>query len=280
MKLLRYGPVGQERPGVLDASGQIRSLYPLVKDITPELLGKDALKILAAIDIQSLPLINGEQRLGAPINGSREFYAVGLNYRTHAEECDVAVPTEPIVFNKALSSLAGPNDDVVVPAGSVSVDWEIELGFVIGTEAYQVLEENALSHVAGYFTAIDFSERDFQLQRGGQFLKGKSLPTFGPIGPYLVTSDEIPDPQNIELRLDINGKTFQHSNTSDMLFSVKWIIAHLSQFFRLMPGDLVITGTPAGVGYGQKPQIWLKPGDVVVGELLGLGRQTKNIRGS
>ena len=263
---------------MLDSKGRIRSLFPMVTDLSPALIGTEGLAVLAAIDPERLPLVEGVPRLGVPIAGVREFYAVGLNYRAHAEEASMAIPVEPIVFNKALSSLAGANDDVLIPDGCVSVDWEIELGFVIGSEAYQVKEAEALDYVAGYFTAIDFSERDFQIKRGGQFIKGKSLPSFGPIGPYLVTRDEIPDPQCLDLRLEVNGKAYQKSNTSDMLFSVRWLVAHLSTFFRLMPGDLVITGTPAGVGLGRKPPIYLKPGDVVTGEVYGLGKQEKNIR--
>jgi 2-keto-4-pentenoate hydratase/2-oxohepta-3-ene-1,7-dioic acid hydratase in catechol pathway len=278
LKLLRYGAVGEEQPGMLDSRGRIRSLFPMVTDLTPALIGPEGLALLAAVDPERLPLVEGSPRLGVPIAGAREFYAVGLNYRAHAEEASMAIPVEPIVFNKALSSLAGATDDVLIPEGCVSVDWEIELGFVIGSEAYQVKEAEALDYVAGYFTAIDFSERDFQTKRGGQFIKGKSLPSFGPIGPYLVTRDEIPDPQSLDLRLDVNGKTYQKSNTADMLFSVSWIIAHLSTFFKLMPGDLVITGTPAGVGLGRKPTIYLKSGDVVTGEVSGLGKQVKNVR--
>ena len=278
MKLLRYGSVGDERPGMLDSRGRIRSLFPMITDLSPALLGPEGLAVLAAVNPERLPLVEGVPRLGVPIAGAREFYAVGLNYRAHAEEASMAIPAEPIVFNKALSSLAGATDDVLIPEGCVSVDWEIELGFVIGSEAYQVKEEAALDYVAGYFTAIDFSERDFQMKRGGQFIKGKSLPSFGPIGPYLVTRDEIPNPQCLDLCLEVNGKVYQKSNTSDMLFSVRWLVAHLSTFFRLMPGDLVITGTPAGVGLGHKPPIYLKPSDVVTGEVYGLGKQVKNIR--
>jgi len=278
LKLLRYGAVGEERPGMLDSKGRIRSLFPMVTDLTTALIGPEGLAVLAAIDPERLPLVDGAPRLGVPIAGVREFYAVGLNYRAHAVEASMAIPKEPIVFNKALSSLAGATDDVMIPDGCVSVDWEIELGFVIGSEAYQVKEAVALDYVAGYFTAIDFSERDFQIKRGGQFIKGKSLPTFGPIGPYLVTRDEVPDPQSLDLRLEVNDKVYQKSNTSDMLFSVRWLVAHLSTFFRLMPGDLVITGTPAGVGLGHKPPIYLKPGDVVTGEVYGLGKQVKNVR--
>ena len=278
MKLLRYGPVGQERPGMLDSTGRIRSLFPVVTDIAPALLRPEALAILGAIDPERLPLVEGNPRLAAPIAGAREFYAVGLNYRAHAEEAGMKIPSEPIVFNKALSSLAGATDDVLIPEGCVSVDWEIELGFVIGSEAFQVKEEDALNYIAGYFTVIDFSERDFQSKRGGQYIKGKSLPTFGPIGPYLVTRDEIPDPQALDLHLEVNGGMRQSSNTSDMLFSVKWLVAHLSTFLRLIPGDLVTTGTPAGVGLGHKPPLYLKPGDLVTGEVCGLGQQIKRIR--
>jgi 2-keto-4-pentenoate hydratase/2-oxohepta-3-ene-1,7-dioic acid hydratase in catechol pathway len=278
MKLLRYGPAGQERPGLLDPNGQLRSLHPLVADVTPELLSPQGLAVLSAIDPEKLPRVPGTPRLGTPLTGVRNFYAVGLNYRQHAVESGVPIPNEPIVFNKALSSLSGPNDDIVIPPGAESVDWEVELGVVIGSEAYRVSEDQALEVVAGYFTANDVSERDYQLQRGGQFVKGKSPPTFGPIGPWLVTRDEVPDPQALALRLTVNGEVRQDGHTADMLFDVRWLIAHVSSFFRLMPGDLLITGTPAGVGLGFKPPKYLRPGDVVTVEVEGLGRQTQQVR--
>ncbi len=278
MKLLRYGPVGQELPGMLDAEGRIRALSPTVEDITPEVLSPAGLAVLAAIDPSRLPLVDGSPRLGAPLVGSRQFVAVGVNYAMHAEEAKMAIPKEPIVFNKALTSLSGPNDDIVIPRGSKSVDWEVELGLVIGQEAYQVDEANALDYVAGYFTANDVSEREWQIERGGQFVKGKSSPSFGPIGPWIVTKDEVPDPQALQLTLSVNGEVRQDGVTADMLFNVRWLIAHITGFFRLQPGDLVITGTPAGVGYGMNPRIYLKDGDVVTLEVQGLGRQTQKVR--
>lgn len=278
MKFVRYGAPGQELPGILDAQGRIRALRPVVQDITPALLSDEALAVLRALDPDKLPLVEGNPRLGPPVAGSREFFAVGVNYAQHAEEASMAVPKEPILFNKALSCLGGGNDDIVLPPGAESVDWEVELGFVIGRTAYRVSEADALNHVAGYFTANDVSERDWQLTRGGQFVKGKSPPTFGPVGPWLVTRDEVPDPQNLRLTLQVNGETRQDSSTSDMLFGVAWLIAHITGFFRLEPGDLVITGTPAGVGYGMNPRVYLKDGDVVTLEVEGLGRQTQQVR--
>lgn len=277
MKLLRYGPVGQELPGMLDLNGEIRALSPVVADITPELLSPEGLAVLRAIDPAKLPVVGGKPRLGVPVKGSRQFVCVGVNYELHAREAGMATPLEPIVFNKALSSLSGANDVIVIPAGSEGVDWEVELGIVIGSDAYQVGESDALDYVAGYFTANDVSERVWQIERGGQFIKGKSSPTFGPIGPWLVTADEVPDPQNLKLTLDVNGVRYQDGNTSDMLFNVRWLIAHITSFFKLEAGDLVITGTPAGVGYGMKPKLYLKPGDVVSAEVQGLGRQTQKV---
>lgn len=278
MKLVRYGSPGQELPGILDAQGAIRALSPAIRDITPELLGDAGLAVLRALDPAKLPLVEGNPRLGPPVAGCRQFIAVGVNYAMHAEEASMAVPKEPIVFNKALTSIGGANDDIVIPPGSESVDWEVELGFVVGRSAYRVPEHEALDYVAGYFTANDVSERDWQLARGGQFVKGKSCPTFGPVGPWLVTRDEVPDPQNLRLSLQVNGEPRQDGNTSDMLFGVAWLIAHITGFFRLEPGDMVITGTPAGVGYGMKPRVYLKDGDVVTLEVQGLGRQTQHVR--
>ena len=278
MKLVRYGNPGQEQPGLLDAQGRIRALSPAIADITPDVVSDAGLAVLRALDPEKLPLVAGNPRLGPPLVGSRQFIAVGVNYAQHAEEASMAVPKEPIVFNKALTAISGPNDDIVIPPGSQSVDWEVELGFVIGRSAYRVPESEALGYVAGYFTANDVSERDWQLARGGQFVKGKSSPTFGPVGPWLVTRDEVPDPQNLKLSLQVNGETRQNGYTGDMLFGVAWLIAHISGFFRLEPGDLVVTGTPAGVGYGMNPRVYLQPGDVVTLEVEGLGRQTQHVR--
>lgn len=278
MKLVRYGPVGQERPGMVDSDGQLRALHPAIADITPDVLSPEGLTVLHAINPSKLPLVEGSPRLGSPVAGVRQFIAVGVNYAMHAEEAAMAVPKDPIIFNKALTSLSGANDDIIIPPGSKSVDWEVELGVVIGRDAYLVQESEALEYVAGYFTANDVSEREWQLERGGQFVKGKSPPTFGPVGPWLVTKDEVPDPQALSLRLEVNGVRRQDGNTSDMLFNVPWLIAHITSFFKLQAGDLIVTGTPAGVGYGMKPRLYLKPGDVVTAEVQGLGRQTQKVR--
>ena len=278
MKLLRYGPAGQEKPGLLDNAGRIRALSPALADIGPAQISPEGLAVLAAIDPEKLPLVEGEQRLGTPLAGIGQIHAIGLNYRLHAEEAGAPIPAEPVLFTKATSSLSGPSDDIVIPPGAVAVDWEVELGVVIGRAAWQVSEAEALDYVAGYLTANDVSERDFQARRGGQWVKGKSAPTFCPLGPWLVTKDEIPDPQALSLRLDVNGKTRQNSNTGDMIFPVAHIIAYLSTFFRLMPGDVIVTGTPSGVGLGCKPPEYLKAGDVVTVEVGGLGSQRQIVR--
>lgn len=278
MKLLRYGPVGQERPGALDAQGNIRDLSALVPDFTPDWMAPHKLAALAAVDLARMPLVDAGVRLGAPVAGTRQFVAIGLNYRKHAEESGLEIPREPVVFNKALTSIGGPNDDIALPEGSVSTDWEVELGFVMGSEASKVSEAEALKHVAGYCLANDVSERDWQIKRGGTWGKGKSFPGFGPIGPWLVTADELPDPQNIAVELKVNGVVKQSSNTADMIFPVAQIVSYLSQFMTLLPGDLVITGTPAGVGLGMKPQQFLVSGDVVTLSGGPLGTQTQRIR--
>ena len=278
MKLLRHGPVGQERPGALDVDGQARDLSLLVPDFTPEWLSPAKLQALAAIDLKRMPLVPQGARLGTPIAGTRQFVAIGLNYRKHAEEAGMELPKEPVVFHKALTSLAGPNDDIVLPPGSETGDWEIELGLVIGTTARQVSPENALAHVAGYCLSNDVSERDWQLKRGGQWTKGKSFDGFGPIGPWLVTADELPDPGNIPLELKVNDQVRQRTNTSDMIFPVAQIISHLSQFMTLLPGDVVITGTPSGVGLGIKPQpVFLKRGDIMTLSAGPLGTQRQRV---
>jgi 2-keto-4-pentenoate hydratase/2-oxohepta-3-ene-1,7-dioic acid hydratase in catechol pathway len=278
MKLLRHGPIGAEKPGALDADGQARDLSLLVPDFTPEWMAPAKLEALKAIDLTRMPLVPTGTRLGAPVAGVRQFVAIGLNYRKHAAESGLEIPKEPVVFTKALTSLAGPNDDVELPEGSVAGDWEIELGFVIGTLARKVPVAQALSHVAGYCLANDVSERDWQIKRNGQWGKGKSFDGFGPIGPWLVTSDELPDPQGIALELAVNGETKQKSNTADMIFPVAEIVSYLSQFMTLLPGDVVITGTPEGVGLGVKPNpVFLKRGDVMTLSAGPLGTQRQRV---
>ncbi|HSV84829.1 MAG TPA: fumarylacetoacetate hydrolase family protein [Ramlibacter sp.] len=278
MKLLRHGPLGQEKPGALDAAGQPRDLSLLVPDFTPEWLAPEKLGALAAIDLNRMPLVPQGTRLGTPVTGIRQFVAIGLNYRKHAQEAGMEIPKDPVVFTKAITSLAGPADDVRLPANSEALDWEIELGFVIGTKAQNVPRERALAHVAGYCLANDVSERDWQAKRGGQWGKGKSFDGFGPIGPWLVTADEVPDPQAIALELKVNDQVRQRSNTADMIFPVADIIAHLSQFMTLLPGDIVITGTPEGVGLGIKPTpVFLKRGDVMTLSAGPLGTQRQRV---
>lgn len=278
MKLLRYGPAGKELPGALDAMGNIRDLSLLVPDFTPDWMSPEKLAALAAVDLSRMPLVKGDVRLGAPIAGTRQFVAIGLNYRKHAEESGHPIPTEPVVFTKATTCISGPNDEVVLPEGSIAGDWEIELGFVMGRTASQVSVADALDYVAGYCLANDVSERDWQIKRNGQWGKGKSFPTFGPIGPWLVTADELLDPQTISVELQVNGVVKQSSNTSDMIFSVAEIVSYLSQFMTLLPGDLVITGTPEGVGLGMKPPQHLKRGDVMTLSAGPLGSQTQQVR--
>ena len=277
MKLLRYGPAGQEKAGALDAQGRMRDLSLLVPDLTPEWLAPERLKALTAIDLQKLPLVDESVRIGVPVAGSRQFVAIGLNYRKHAEEAGMEIPKEPVIFTKAITSLSGPNDDIVLPDGAQEGDWEIELGLIIGTKAQKVPVEKALEHVAGYCLANDVSERNWQAKRGGQWSKGKSFDTFGPIGPWLVTTDEIPDPQVLEMELKVNGETRQKSTTADMIFPVAQIVSHLSQFMTLLPGDVIITGTPSGVGLGMKPQQFLKKGDVITLRMDQLGAQTQKV---
>lgn len=278
MKLLRFGAVGSEKPGALDNEGRIRDLSLLISDWTPEWLSPEKLAALRAIDLHRLPLVPPGERLGAPITGVRQFIAIGLNYRKHAQEAGLEIPKEPVVFHKAITSIAGPNDDVVLPEGAVEGDWEIELGFVVGTLARQVPAERALSHVAGYCLANDVSERGWQIKRNGQWGKGKSFDGFGPLGPWLVTADELPDPQAIPLELRVNGGLRQASSTADMIFPVAQILSYLSQFMTLLAGDVVITGTPAGVGLGMKPPVFLQRGDVMTLSAGPLGTQRQLVR--
>jgi 2-keto-4-pentenoate hydratase/2-oxohepta-3-ene-1,7-dioic acid hydratase in catechol pathway len=277
MKLLRYGPPGEERPALLDAEGRLRALSPAIADLNADVLSPEGLQVLAAIDPAKLPLVRGDHRLGVPIAGARQYYAIGLNYQGHIDEAGLPRPVEPMVFNKAVTSLCGPDDDTLLPRGSKATDWEIELAVVIGKLASQVSVDDALGYVAGYCLANDISERDWQMHRGGQFVKGKSAPTFGPLGPYLVTPDEIADPQQIDLRLEVNGIVRQSGSTSDMIFSVRQIVSHLSQVLTLLPGDVIATGTPAGVGGGMKPPLYLKAGDVVTLSSPQLGRQRQRV---
>jgi 2-keto-4-pentenoate hydratase/2-oxohepta-3-ene-1,7-dioic acid hydratase in catechol pathway len=275
MKLFRHGAVGAERAGALDSNGRKRDLSLLVPDITPEWLTADKLAAIGAIDLAKMPFVPDGARLGAPVGGSRQFVAIGLNYGKHAAETGAQPPKEPIVFNKAITCIQGPNDEVRLPEGSTQMDWEVELGVIIGTTARSVPQDKALSYVAGYCLANDVSERHWQAHRGGQWVKGKSFDTFGPLGPVLVTADEIPNPQSLPVSLKVNGEMRQNSNTSDMIFSVTEIVSYLSQFMTLLPGDVIVTGTPEGVGLGMKPPVFLKRGDIMEldGGILGSQRQ-------
>ena len=273
MKLLRYGPPGRERPAMLDADGQVRDLSAHVADLAGATVSLEALDRLRGIDPADLPLVAEPGRIGSCLASVPNFFCIGLNYARHAAETGAKAPPEPVIFSKATSALSGPFDDVVIPRGSVKSDWEVELGVVIGRETLYVSEDEALSHVAGYCTINDLSEREFQAERAGQWIKGKSAPTFGPVGPWLVTADEVPDPQNLRLWLSLNGTVVQDSTTADMIFTVAQIIASMSRYMKLMPGDVISTGTPAGVGLGMKPPRFLKPGEVMELEVEGLGRQ-------
>ena len=277
MKLLRVGPVGQEKPACLDATGVIRDLTGVTADFEGEGVSLDALEALKGVDLTALPAVEGKPRIGAAVARVETFYAIGLNYAQHAAEAGMEPPKEPILFNKSASCLAGPNDALTLPKGSEKSDWEVELGVVIGKRAQNVSVEEALSYVAGYCVINDVSERAYQIERGGQWTKGKSAPGFGPVGPYLVTADEVPDPQALGLRLSLNGEMVQDNFTSDMIFSVAEIIAHMSEFMALVPGDVIATGTPEGVGMGMKPQRFLRVGDVMELEIDGLGRQRTEV---
>ena len=273
MKLLRIGPVGHEKPAILDESGAISDLSGHVTDFAGTSVGFDALKAIRSINLSTLPVIENPERIGACLASVPNFYCIGLNYAKHAAEAGMDAPKEPIIFSKSSSALSGPFDPVIIPRQSTKTDWEVELGVVIGKVASYVSEADALSYVAGYCTVNDVSERAFQIEKGGQWIKGKSAPSFGPIGPYLVTADEVPDPQNLSLSLSLNGETVQNSNTSDMIFGVAEIVSYMSQFMTLLPGDIIATGTPSGVGMGMKPQRFLIEGDVMELEVEGLGRQ-------
>lgn len=277
MKLCRYGAAGAEKPGLIDAEGRIRDLSAHVADIDALAIGKPGLAALAEIDPASLPLVEGDVRYGACVTGTRHFVAIGLNYADHAAESNLPIPGEPVVFNKWVSCIQGPNDPVTIPKDSLKTDWEVELGVVIGTTASYVSEADALSHVAGYCVINDVSERHWQQERGMTWDKGKGFPTFGPVGPWLVTADEVGDPQDLDMWLSVNGKKLQDGNTKTMIFTVAEIIAYCSQFMTLEPGDIITTGTPPGVGLGQKPEPWyLKAGDVVELGIEKLGQQRQD----
>jgi ureidoglycolate lyase len=278
MKLLRHGAPGQEKPGMLDASGTIRDLSGIVPDINGSMLGAADIARLRALDPAQLPAVDPATRLGPCVGNVGKFVCVGLNYADHAAESGMPVPAEPVLFMKATSSIVGPNDDVIIPPGALKTDWEVELGIVIGTEARYVGIEDALAHVAGYCVVNDVSERSYQIERGGQWMKGKSADTFGPIGPWLVTRDEVPDPQDLALWLEVDGHRYQNGSTRTMVFGVAHVVSYISQFMSLQPGDVIATGTPPGVGLGQKPEpVYLKPGQVMRLGVAGLGEQRQRV---
>jgi 2-keto-4-pentenoate hydratase/2-oxohepta-3-ene-1,7-dioic acid hydratase in catechol pathway len=279
MKLLRYGEKGREKPGLLDAAGTIRDLSGVVADIDPETVAPAALDRLRKLDPASLPAVAGSPRLGPPLTRIPKVVCVGLNYTDHAAETGAATPKEPVLFMKATSSINGPDDDVILPKASQKGDWEVELGIVIGTPTRYVAVHDALKHVAGYVLVNDVSEREFQMERGGQWMKGKSADTFCPIGPWLVTSDEVSDPQRLELFCEVSGRMMQRGTTANMIFPVAHIVSYISHFLTLMPGDVIPTGTPAGVGLGMKPPRFLKPGDTMRLGITGLGEQRQKVVG-
>ncbi|WP_171212510.1 fumarylacetoacetate hydrolase family protein [Ruegeria sp. HKCCA5426] len=277
MKLLRHGTVGAEKPGILDEDGNIRDLSRIVDDISGPVLSDESLSRLRAVDVANLPLVAADTRIGSCVGHVGKFICIGLNYADHAAESGMALPDEPVIFFKATSAIIGPNDTVEIPRNSVKTDWEVELGVVFGKEAKYVSEAEALDYVAGYCVINDLSERDFQLHRSGQWVKGKSADTFGPIGPWLVTRDEVPDPQNLPMYLEVNGHRYQDGSTKTMHFGVATVISHLSQFMSLQPGDVISTGTPPGVGMGQNPATYLKPGDKMELGIEGLGIQRQDV---
>ncbi|MDB5633402.1 MAG: 2-hydroxyhepta-2,4-diene,7-dioate isomerase [Tardiphaga sp.] len=277
MKLVRYGAFGSEKPGLIDKDGKLRDLSGQVKDLADDVFSPSSLAKLAALDPASLPLVNGSPRLGSPVGGKPKFLAIGLNYVDHAKEAGMAIPSEPIVFMKALNSLCGPNDDVEKPRGSTKLDWEVELAIIIGTRAKYITEADALKHVAGYAVCNDVSERFFQIERGGQWTKGKSHDTFGPLGPWLVTADEVANVHKLSMYLDVNGQRCQTGSTATMIFNVPKIVSYLSEIMTLMPGDIITTGTPPGVGLGMKPPKFLNVGDVMTLGIEGLGEQKQKV---
>jgi 2,4-diketo-3-deoxy-L-fuconate hydrolase len=277
MKLIRWGMKDSEKPGLVDGAGILRDLSGQIGEITPDLLSPQGLKRLAAIDTGNLPRVPEGARLGVPLTGISKIVCVGLNYADHAAESGMTIPKEPILFLKAVSSLNGPHDDIVVPRGSVKTDWEVELGVVIGTRASYLNEQEALDHVAGYCVVNDVSEREFQSERGGQWDKGKGCDGFAPVGPWLVTKDEIADPQNLKLRTEVNGVRRQNGSTRTMIFDVRTLVSYISHFMTLMPGDIIATGTPPGVGLGMKPPQFLKAGDTLRLSVEGLGEQNNRL---
>ena len=277
VRLIRYGNFGEERPGILDSQGAIRDLSSAIGDISGSILTRREIERLRAMDINILPPVNGTPRYGAPVGHVGKMICVGLNYADHAAESGMAVPEAPVLFMKATTAIVGPNDNIVIPRGAAKTDWEVELGVVIGDVASDVSREVALEHVAGYLIVNDVSERAFQLEHGGQWVKGKSCDTFGPIGPYLVTRDEVPNAQDLAMWLEVNGYRYQNGNSRTMVFDVPYLVSYVSRYMTLMPGDVISTGTPPGVGLGQKPPVYLKPGDVVTLGIDGLGRQQQHV---
>ena len=282
MKLVRFGSPGKEKPGLIDAQGRLRDLSAVIADITPDMLSDKALARLSRIKADQLPLVAGKKRFGPPVAGSGKFIGIGLNYADHAAESGMPIPKEPIFFMKSPHCIQGPDDDVMLPRGSRKTDWEVELGVVIGTRARYVSQKDALNHVAGYCTVNDVSEREFQLERGGTWDKGKSCDTFGPVGPWLVTRDEVPNPQRLTMWLDLNGQRMQHGSTRTMIFGVAKVVSYVSEFMTLEPGDIITTGTPPGVGMGikkdgQPAPLFLQRGDVMTLGIEGLGQQRQKV---
>lgn len=277
MKLLRFGEKGAEKPGALDGAGVIRDLSGHVSDIVGDNLNDAVIEKLSSVELASLPAVSGDVRIAPCVGQVGKFICIGLNYSDHAAESGMEVPPEPVVFFKATSAINGPNDDVEIPRTSIATDWEVELGVVIGKEAKYISEDEALDYVAGYCVVNDLSERDFQIQRAGQWVKGKSADTFGPIGPYLVTRDEVPDPQALSMYLEVNGHRYQDGSTETMVYGVAHVVSYLSQFMSLQPGDIISTGTPPGVGMGQNPKVYLKAGDIIELGIEGLGTQKQNV---
>jgi 2,4-diketo-3-deoxy-L-fuconate hydrolase len=277
MKLIRYGQAGREKPGLIDEDGAIRDVSAVVDDIAGEVLTERGLSTLRALEPSALPRIGGEPRYGAPVGRIGKFICVGLNFTDHAAESGMAVPEQPVIFMKATTAIVGANDDVVIPRGAEKTDWEVELGVVIGDTARDVPISEALAHVAGYLIVNDISERAFQLEHGGQWVKGKSCDTFGPLGPWLVTCDEVLDPQNLAMTLSVNGHQYQNGNSRTMVFGVARLVSYISRYMTLAPGDVISTGTPAGVGLGQKPPVYLRPGDVMDVQIERLGCQRQRV---